>query len=167
MTMHTKHPDSHEHGLADGCPRCAKHADDPFLSLDDRNLKALADRTTAWMRDEQFPRSGTEKTAMRNMERALVQHHTLQRIEAARAPTPAEFCVCGHPSADHELSGCGNCKCPSLLTGTFVDVVFDCALGAEDGRFVEVEDVVTGKSMRVGEWVDRGDGYWALRLRLL
>lgn len=44
-----------------------------------------------------------------------------------------------------------------------VDVVFDGPPGPEPGRFVEVEDM-SGASIRVGQWIDRGDGYWALRL---
>lgn len=44
-----------------------------------------------------------------------------------------------------------------------VDVVFDGPPGPEAGRFVEVEDM-SGASVRVGEWVERPDGYWALRL---
>lgn len=38
MTIHTIHPDSHEHGLADDCPRCAEHAEHPIQSLDHENL---------------------------------------------------------------------------------------------------------------------------------
>ena len=35
----------------------------------------------------------------------------------------------------------------------------------ESGRFVEVENEL-GASVKAGEWIDRGDGYWALRIRL-
>lgn len=41
MTIHTIHPDSHTHGLADDCPRCAEHAVDPVLTLDDGNLARI------------------------------------------------------------------------------------------------------------------------------
>lgn len=44
------------------------------------------------------------------------------------------------------------------------DVVFDGPPGPESGRFVEVEDD-SGKSVRLGEWHQRGDGYWVLRLQ--
>ena len=47
----------------------------------------------------------------------------------------------------------------------YVDVVFDGPPGPESGRFVEVEDM-EGASVRAGVWIDRGDGYWALRLKL-
>lgn len=45
-----------------------------------------------------------------------------------------------------------------------IDVVFDGPPDVEAGRFVEVEDL-HGNSVNVGEWIDRGDGTWALRLQ--
>lgn len=44
-----------------------------------------------------------------------------------------------------------------------VDIVFDGPPSHEAGRFVEVE-TMEGRSISVGEWVERPDGYWALRL---
>ena len=46
----------------------------------------------------------------------------------------------------------------------FIDIVFDGPPGPEAGRFVEVENP-DGASISVGEWIDRGDGFWALRIR--
>lgn len=46
-----------------------------------------------------------------------------------------------------------------------VDVVFDGPPGPDPGRFVEVEDEA-GQSVDVGEWVERSDGYWALRITI-
>lgn len=46
----------------------------------------------------------------------------------------------------------------------YIDIVFDAPPGPEAGRFIEVEDP-SGKSIDVGEWIHRPDGYWALRLR--
>lgn len=46
------------------------------------------------------------------------------------------------------------------------DILFDGPPGPEAGRFVEVEDMQR-RSIRVGEWIDRGDGYWALRMRVV
>ena len=43
-----------------------------------------------------------------------------------------------------------------------IDVLFDGPPGPEAGRFVEIESP-PGTSIRFGEWVDRGNGYWALR----
>jgi hypothetical protein len=62
-TMHTYHPDSHTHGLADGCPRCAEHAADPHKSLDRANMRALLDRIA----DSLGPRSEAERKAMNNL----------------------------------------------------------------------------------------------------
>lgn len=45
-----------------------------------------------------------------------------------------------------------------------IDIVFDGPPSAESGRFVEVENA-HGQSIRAGEWIDRGDGYWALRIQ--
>jgi hypothetical protein len=44
-----------------------------------------------------------------------------------------------------------------------MDVVFDGPPGPVAGRFVEVEDE-NGVSIRAGKWIDRADGYWALRI---
>ena len=46
----------------------------------------------------------------------------------------------------------------------YIDIVFDGPPAHESGRFVEVEDP-SGASVRVGEWIDRGDGYWVLRIQ--
>ena len=47
-----------------------------------------------------------------------------------------------------------------------VDIVFDGPPSHESGRFVEVEDM-DGKSVNIGEWIERPDGYWCLRLEIL
>lgn len=46
----------------------------------------------------------------------------------------------------------------------FFDVVFDGPPGKVSGRFVEVENAAGHSIGSVGEWVDRGDGTWALRI---
>ncbi len=45
-----------------------------------------------------------------------------------------------------------------------INIIFDGPPSHESGRFVEVENDA-GASIRVGEWIDRGDGTWALRIR--
>ena len=50
----------------------------------------------------------------------------------------------------------------ALPPTTFVNVVFDGPPSATPGRFVELE-ADDGHSIR-GEWKDRGDGTWVLRL---
>lgn len=47
--------------------------------------------------------------------------------------------------------------------GGYVDIVFDGPPEHEAGRFVEVENEA-GESIRFGKWVERPDGYWALRI---
>jgi hypothetical protein len=51
----------------------------------------------------------------------------------------------------------------ALDSRDFVDVVFDGPPSHESGRFVETEDE-RGHSISVGEWIDRGDGLFALRI---
>lgn len=45
----------------------------------------------------------------------------------------------------------------------FIDIVFDGPPGPQSGRFVEVENE-KGESISVGEWIERADGYWVLRI---
>ena len=45
----------------------------------------------------------------------------------------------------------------------YVDIVFDGPPGPESGRFVEVENA-HGRSINLGEWIKRPDGFWVLRL---
>jgi hypothetical protein len=56
-----------------------------------------------------------------------------------------------------------NGKAVTLSPEPYFDVVFDGPPGHESGRFVEVEDE-SGASISVGEWVERPDGLWALRI---
>lgn len=49
-------------------------------------------------------------------------------------------------------------------TAPFLDIVFDGPPGPEAGRFVEVEDGKGCSVNRVGEWMLRDDGFWALRI---
>ena len=51
----------------------------------------------------------------------------------------------------------------SYIPDPFVDIVFDGPPSAESGRFVEVENA-QGQSIRFGDWIERPDGYWALRI---
>lgn len=49
------------------------------------------------------------------------------------------------------------------MSDSYIDIVFDGQPAHESGRFVEVEDP-NGASVKAGEWIDRKDGYWALRI---
>jgi hypothetical protein len=51
----------------------------------------------------------------------------------------------------------------TLDHGDYVDIVFDGPPSHEAGRFVEVENA-KGASINFGEWIERPDGYWALRI---
>lgn len=48
----------------------------------------------------------------------------------------------------------------------YIDIVFDGPPGPQAPRLIEVEDD-TGASISLGEWVERPDGHWALRLTSL
>ena len=48
-------------------------------------------------------------------------------------------------------------------TSKWIDIVFDGPPSHESGRFIEVEDD-KGRGFGFGEWVQRGDGYWVLRI---
>lgn len=49
------------------------------------------------------------------------------------------------------------------MPGPYIDIVFDGPPAPESGRFIEVENEA-GASIKVGEWIERPDGYWALRI---
>ena len=78
MSSHTYHPDSHEHGLADGCPRCYEHSLHPFETLDDTNLRNL----TLRVREDAEARSENERTAMNVIESVIFRHERLRTIGA-------------------------------------------------------------------------------------
>ena len=48
---------------------------------------------------------------------------------------------------------------------SYIDIVFDGPPGPTSGQFVEVENE-EGASISIegAEWIERGDGYWVLRL---
>ena len=80
MSIHNHPVQIPTKGLADHCPRCEEMAADPFSELDDGNLLQLVERTKAWMRDEEFPRSANESAAMRVVEGVLRKVGRLRQI---------------------------------------------------------------------------------------
>ncbi len=76
MTSHGPHPSTHMYGLADGCPRCAEHAEHPFESLDSENLRALISRLNL----DSPPRSENEARAMRVLETHRRHAEVLARL---------------------------------------------------------------------------------------
>lgn len=59
----------------------------------------------------------------------------------------------------------GNSDFLAAAAGRTLDILFDHDPRSPEGHLVEVESPA-GTSVKVGEWIDRGDGYWALRLTL-
>ena len=105
---HVVHPDTHEFGLADGCPRCAEQAEHPFESLDDGNLRALYSRVVG----EQEPRSAAEAAAMRVVEsfRRWVRRMEAVRDQPKTEPTGRRTsgrCICPASPVPHEHMGTG------------------------------------------------------------
>jgi hypothetical protein len=49
---------------------------------------------------------------------------------------------------------------------SYIDILFDGPPGPTSGRFVEVEDA-NRASVDVGNWLQREDGYWVLRVPML
>lgn len=49
------------------------------------------------------------------------------------------------------------------MSNAFIDIVFDGPPSHESGRFVEVHDP-EDRGIRVGEWIERSDNLWALRI---
>lgn len=66
-------------------------------------------------------------------------------------------------SFDHKAARAELDELREQANGTPIDIVFDGPPSHESGRFVEVE-TLDGKSVNVGEWIQRPDGFWALRL---
>lgn len=88
----------------------------------------------------------------------LMQRWLLAKAAVEQEPgllTPRMFLS----DATHELRE-ALCECPKVQE---IDIVFDGPPSHESGRFVETE-TIDGKGIRVGEWHNRGDGYWVLRV---
>jgi len=78
VSTHTLHPSTLEHGLADGCPRCAEHAEHPLYALDLENQRNLLERINM----EWAPRSENEARAMESLTRAMRESGRLSLLEA-------------------------------------------------------------------------------------
>ncbi len=68
-----------------------------------------------------------------------------------------EFCLKQHQASEGESTALDR------PADDYIDIVFGGPPAHESGRFVEVEDS-SGQSFKAGEWVERDDGYWCLRL---
>jgi hypothetical protein len=68
VSVHTRHAPSLAAGLADGCPRCAEHAEHPLESLDSAHLRALWERMVGFEYQDDhacLPRTENEARAMK------------------------------------------------------------------------------------------------------
>ena len=81
MNSHDHPPMIETDGLQDACPRCKEIAVEPLRLMDDTNIAILVARTRSWMAGELYARSHVELTAMRVVERALLNARVLQRVE--------------------------------------------------------------------------------------
>jgi NTP pyrophosphatase (non-canonical NTP hydrolase) len=54
-------------------------------------------------------------------------------------------------------------KMESRQDAEAINIIFDGPPGPEAGRFVEIE-TDDGKSLNVGEWIEKSGGMWALRI---
>lgn len=76
MTTHSRHPDIHNFGLADGCERCLELALNPFNGLDENALTDLAARVAG----DSEPRSDAEAMAMRPVRLTIQRAAWLMRV---------------------------------------------------------------------------------------
>ena len=102
----------------------------------------------------------TEKVARRLKTQAAIAEVSSVRLRQAGDYANAEDWI----RMSRELYNIINLlTAPIGQQGEPVDIVFDGPPGPEAGRFVEVESP-PGRSIRFGEWVERDDGYWVLRI---
>jgi len=87
MTIHSPHPDTHTHGLHDGCARCAELAEQPFHGLGNDNLSRIV--RLALDPDERFSASTSELDQL-----ATVQVlNVLERVGHLARVAPLEVAV--------------------------------------------------------------------------
>ncbi len=79
MSEHRFHESIGTAGLADDCPGCDKLAKHPFELLDTANFHMMYERTIAWMKDQEFPRSDNERVVM-DMFENHIRHQ--QRVDS-------------------------------------------------------------------------------------
>ena len=98
------------------------------------------------------------KAVRRALKEALEQHSAaIVTGDLARSPTSDDTLTALAEAALATL------RQPASVEAEPVDIVFDGPPSPKGCRFIEVEDA-QGKSVRLGKWVDRGDGTWALRI---
>jgi len=147
------------HRLQKGCPACLKGEPARALIDDDGVLAAISGKPGQWGHSwDDYHWYCADAGAIAENEQ--LRDDILFSIGALSAGMDSERQLELSKRLERALAGK-----TSRIPGSVVDVVFDGPPGPESGRFVEVEDA-DGKSISVGDWVDRGDGYHVLRLRL-
>ena len=134
----------------------AKPADGDAVGL---RLAAIADALDeAWL-------PSTETIELREIAAALASPPPV-KCPQCQASLPDNFAsrYCPKCSADMPFA---ESKAPPVKDEVIerVHVVFDGPPGPDAGRFVECE-TPDGRGINAGEWHERGDGYWELRLTL-
>jgi hypothetical protein len=94
--------------------------------------------------------------ALQNMK--MTAEQAMREIWAAVSPD------CGPENYDFIVADVLTKAAAAALTRQ-IDIVFDGPPGPNSGRFVEVEDDA-GRSVDVGDWIEREDRYWALRIQI-
>ena len=112
-TSHTEHPDILQFGLNDDCPRCARHADDPWASLDSQSLGMVYARVLGMMYARVLQgadaRSLSEGAAMPFIQDTIKRYQRLQatlalgwgsEIPHGRLSGNGRCPICGHYGED-------------------------------------------------------------------
>lgn len=122
----------------------------------ERELAKERERSAEWKQIAAANRAGTVKVTDGMLD---------DWVAALRGGNAVQF---GHPEANGLADAIDSLRrelaeVRDTPRGEVLDVVFDGPPGPTAGRFVEVENT-SGAGVRAGEWIDRGDGMWALRL---
>ncbi len=121
--------------------------------------------------DLALPESALDRSAARTAREMeglpSVGFEAHNRKAAERAAIPQAFVIPVRTTRDVLLEAGDVCYCEGVPEPVEprgeINVIFDGPPGPEAGRFVEVEDA-DGKSIHAGEWIERSDGLWSLRI---
>lgn len=87
----------------------------------------------------------------------------IERLHRLKGEMLATGCNAGQEHTPDEHGQCDDCRAQVLTPSNGLHIVFDGPPGPQPGRFVEVE-TPDGRSVDAGEWHEREDGNWELRL---
>jgi len=105
--------------------------------------------------------SGESPINMRALEREIIENYQDYDLKLDEHPRKSPiFCV-GDQMNQEENPEKPNATEPATPQG-HIDIVFDGPPGPISGQFVEVE--TDQGSISLGEWVERADGRWSLRI---